>query len=135
MAVVGHDQGETLSRVVHGLGVADVEHSQDEQRLAPEEELRLWRMARREVSKKWDILKLCSGVLDENVGWETSERERMFSENRKEWKIINVKTLSLKERKKVANPKLQNEEKKDIWMFWKTKNNVETQNETEVASE
>ena len=84
MAVVGHDQGETLSRVVHGLGVADVEHSQDEQRLAPEEELRLWRMARREVSKKWDILKLCSGVLDENVGWETSERERMFSEKRME---------------------------------------------------
>jgi hypothetical protein len=26
-----------------------------------------------------------SGVLNENVGWETSERERMFSVNRKEW--------------------------------------------------
>ena len=86
-----------------------MEYRLDEQRLAPDEELRLWRMARREVCKKWDILKLCSGVLDENVGWETSERERMFSEKRKEWKNKNVKSLNLKERKKVVNPKLQHE--------------------------
>jgi hypothetical protein len=48
---------------------------------------------------------------------------------------MNMKTKSLKERKKVANPNLQNEGKKDIWIFRKTKNDVETQNETEVASE
>ena len=74
---LGQDEIDGECRVVHGLGVAVVEFNFDalrknEQRLAPDDELRLWKMARREVGKKWDILKLCSGVLDENVGWETS---------------------------------------------------------------
>ena len=37
------------------------------------------RVARRLVSAKWRVLKLCSEVLDEREGWESNEMEKEFS--------------------------------------------------------
>ena len=59
---------------VPGLQYRDVQ-GQAEPGLGAEATSRLWRIARRQVGKKWDILKVCSSVLNENVGWETCERE------------------------------------------------------------
>ena len=36
-------------------------------KLPPDESMRLWRLARREVSKKWDILKVCSDRPGKNL--------------------------------------------------------------------
>ena len=86
--------------------------------LGSEDVSRLWKIARREVGRKWDILKLCSSVLDENVGWETCKRERKFSEKRRWWTIRNMRFLNLTEGKKVVGKQLPPD---SVWIFWENK--------------
>jgi hypothetical protein len=82
-----------------------------------EDDMLVRKTAVRLVSKKWEVLKLCKNVIDEqasmlnemkmkekikeNVCW-NDEDERKYCE----WKIINVKYMSLKESKLKENVRL-----------------------------
>jgi hypothetical protein len=90
----------------------------DVARLEPDNAVSVWRLARTLVTKKWGILKFCSDFLDDSVGWETNERERIFTRRREAWKIRNMRFLNLKEGKKNS----ENQPQKDsVWQFWKRK--------------
>ena len=91
---------------------------QDVARLVPDDAVRVWRLARKLVTRKWGILKFCSDFLDDSVGWETNERDRIFTRRREAWKIRNMRFLNLKEGKKTS----ENQPQKDsVWQFWKKK--------------
>ena len=75
-----------------------------------EDDLRVWRILRNQTCKKWEVLKICRDIIDENEQMVAgmSEKEKlkenlvMNVKEKKEydlWKIRNMKTLNLKESK------------------------------------
>jgi hypothetical protein len=81
-----------------------------------EDDLRVWKMLRNQTCKKWELLKLCRDIIDENDQMiaSMSEKEKLKENlvtNVKEkkdydlWKIRNMKTLNLKESKLKENVK------------------------------
>ena len=65
---------------------------------------------------------VCSEVLDDNVGWKTSARERMFSQRMENWKLKNMKFLNLREGRKLMEKQPQQD---SAWQFWKKRNEEE----------
>ena len=70
----------------------------DVARLVPDDAPRVWRLARKLVNRKWGILKFCSDFLDDSEGWETNERDRIFTRRREAWKIRNMRFLNHSDR-------------------------------------
>ena len=70
----------------------------DVARLVPDDAPRVWRLARKLVNRKWGILKFCSDFLDDSEGWETNERDRIFTWRREAWKIRNMRFLNQSDR-------------------------------------
>ena len=108
---------------------------QDVARLVPDDAVRVWRLARKLVTRKWGILKFCSNFLDDGVGWETNERDRIFTRRREAWKIRNMRFLNLKEGKKTSENQPQ---KESVWQFWKKKSeddNSSSKNSSTKTSE
>jgi hypothetical protein len=70
-------------------------------------------------------------VLDDNVGWETNERERLFSQRRQEWKLKNMKFLNLREGRKLMGKQPQSG---SVWQFWRKRNEEERTSSRSVMS-